>query len=150
MHTAILMYDASTNQSALPFCHPESDRVPICTCPADNAEVLVFNPYLYQYIYIQRKDNSPNYMQYHCILYDALTNQNALPLCLPESDRVPLRTCLADNARELALSLCIYINIYTYNKQQCSNLYTVYSMKCNGSRGLGMCQGHGKTFPECP
>ena len=68
IHTAIIIYNASANQSALPLCLPESDRVPLCTCTEDNAGVLAFSLYLYSPICIQQKNNSPNHEQFHCIL----------------------------------------------------------------------------------
>ena len=101
IHKAIIIYNASANQSALPRCLPESDRVPLCTCPAEKARLLAFHLYLYQPIYIQQ-----------IIIYDALTNQSALPLCLPESDRVPLCNCLRHNAKVLAFPLYLHQLIY--------------------------------------
>ena len=111
IHTAIIIFDALTNQSALPLCLPESDRVPLCTCPANKARLLAFRLYLYQPIYIKQIS-----------IYDALTNQSALPLCLPESDRVPLCNCLPHNARVLAFPLYLYQPIYI---QQTRMLQTI-------------------------
>ena len=60
------------------------------------------------------------------IIYDALKNQSALPLGLPEGDRVLMCTCLAHNARVPPLSWCIYQQIYIQQTIMPPNYIEVY------------------------
>ena len=82
IHTAIVIFGALTDQSTLPRCLLESDRIPLCTClpesdrvpmctrPADNARGPPYPFCIYKLVDIQQTNNAPDYLQYYYTLYE--------------------------------------------------------------------------------
>ena len=66
-HTAIIIYNALTNQSAPPLCLPESDLVHLPCRQCQSASLCLV--YISTCIHTSNND-APNYVQYYCIVYE--------------------------------------------------------------------------------